>query len=31
MAVEVSGERKGDTSAGRSPPELGSVSLEAAR
>jgi len=31
MAVEVSRERKGDTSAGRCPPESGRVSLESAR
>jgi len=33
MAVEVSREKKGDTSAGRlgCPPESGGVSLEAAR
>jgi len=31
MAVEVSRERKGDTSAGGCPPELGRVSLDSAR
>jgi len=31
MAVEVSKEKKGDTSAGRCPAESGRVSLESAR
>jgi len=30
MAIEVSREKKGDTSVGRCPPELGRVSLESA-
>jgi len=30
MAVEVSRERKGDTSAGRCPPQSGRASLESA-
>jgi len=31
MAIDVSREKKGDTSEGRCPPELGRVSLESAR
>jgi len=31
MAIEVSREKKGDTSAGRCPPESGRVSLESAQ
>jgi len=31
MAIDISRERKGDTSAGRCPPESGRVSLESAR
>ena len=31
MAVEISREKKGDTSVGRCPPELGRVSWESGR
>jgi len=31
MAIDISRERTGDTSAGRCPPESGRVSLESAR
>jgi len=31
MAIDASREKKGDTSAGRCPPESGRVSLESAR
>jgi len=31
MAVEISREKKGDTSGGRCPPESGRASLESAR